>query len=536
MKIENNILYSPPLTGIPNVSLGQYMLHHLRTKVELILQVDTETGNHYTYKDVLTRSIALATVFRSYGIAVEDRIVIATENHVNYLVAMCASLFVGATVAPLNPAYTEGEFKHMLEIFEPRVIFVSQATEKIIAKVLSAFKWTAKVISVDDKASERNVVTLNELIQGHKQTALDCSKFTATPVGDNSKKTAAILCSSGTTGFPKGVMLSHRSIVVLITNIRIPPLLDIRQGDRMLLFLPMFHGYAFAMLNMTILAGATIYVMRSFNLTTFLTLTEKYKLTHLPLVPPILVHLSKHPEVTKYDFSNVREVMCGAAPFSLGVAAEVIKRMNVSHIRNGYGMTESGIISHINDRRSTDDTVGSLLPGLKFKVIDPETNKVLPPGQVGELCIAGDQIMLGYFRNPKTTSETIDKEKWLHSGDLGYFNEQGLLYITGRLKELIKYKGFQVSPTEIETLLLKHPDINDAAVIGIPDELSGEVPMALVVKQPGSNITGKEIVEFANSNLSPQKWLRGGVRFIQNVPKTAAGKILRRELTGLSKL
>ncbi|CAK9799004.1 Luciferin 4-monooxygenase [Anthophora plagiata] len=536
MKIENNILYSSPLTGIPNVSLGQYILDQLRAKVDLILQVDTETGNHYTYKDILTRSIALAIVLKNYGIAVEDRIVVATENHPNYLVAMCGSLFVGATFAPLNPTYTEREFKHMLEIFEPRVIFVSQRTEKIIAKVSSTFKRTVKIITMDDKASERNVITLNELIQGHKQTAFDYSKFTATPVGDNSKKTAAILCSSGTTGFPKGVMLSHRSIIIFITNARIPSLLDTRKGDRLLLFLPMFHGYAFALLNMTILSGSAIYVMRSFDFKTFLSLIEKYKLTHVPVVPPILVHLSKHPEVTNYDFSSVREVICGAAPLSLGVAAEVIKRTKVPYIRNGYGMTESAVVTHINDRRSTDDNVGSLLPGLKFKVIDPQTNKVLPPGQVGELCISGDQIMLGYFRNPKMTAETIDKEKWLHTGDLGYFNENGVLYITGRLKELIKYKGFQVSPSEIETLLLKHPSIQDVAVIGIPDELCGELPMALVVKQPDSNITGKEIVEFANSNLSPQKWLRGGVRFVQNIPKTASGKIIRRELTGLSKL
>ncbi|KOC62438.1 Luciferin 4-monooxygenase [Habropoda laboriosa] len=532
MKIQNNIIHGGPI-DVPNISVGQHLLEHLHANAHRILQIDAETGKQFTYNDILKKSTTLATVLKNDGIAIEDRISTATENHPNFVVAMCSTLFIGATFTPLNPVYTEREYRHMLEIFQPRVIFVSQRTEKLLAKIVSTLNWTTKLISLDDKTSDKNIVTLKELLEKSNDTANSCT-FVATPIDDSAKKTSAILCSSGTTGLPKGVMLSHRNLLLFIKNMRI--VIDIQQGDRAILFLPMFHGYAFGLINLVICAGAAICTMRSFEIEKFLRLTEKYRITHLPLVPPILVTLAKHPTVTNYDYGSVRQVLCGAAPLPKNVADEVKRRMKVKHIRNGYGMTELSIITNISDGTTSDDTVGPIVPGFKCKVVDTTSGKILAPGEIGEICFAGEQLMLGYYKNPKTTAETIDKENWLHTGDLGYFNEEGLLYITGRIKELIKYKGYQVSPSEIESVILKHPSVKDAAVMGIPDELSGELPMALVVRQPGSNISSKEIVDFTNSYLSPQKRLRGGVKFVASIPKTPSGKIVRRELPILSKL
>lgn len=180
------------------------------------------------------------------------------------------------------------------------------------------------------------------------------------------------------------------------------------------------------------------------------------------------------------------------------VANEVKRRTKVKSIRNGYGMTELTIVSNISDKTCHDNTIGPIMPGFKCKVVNTETGKTLGARQTGEICFMGDQIMLGYYKNPQITAETIDRENWLHTGDLGYFTEDGFLYITGRIKELIKYKGFQVSPSEIEAIILTHPGVKDAAVLGKPDELSGEVPMALVVRQPGKNVSVKEIVDFTN--------------------------------------
>lgn len=178
---------------------------------------------------------------------------------------------------------------------------------------------------------------------------------------------------------------------------------------------------------------------------------------------------------------------------------EVRRRTKMKYIRNGYGMTELSVISNLSDRSSTDDTVGPAIPGFQCKIVDPSTGRTLAVKEVGEVCFKGEQVMLGYFRNPKVTAETIDQDNWCHTGDLGYLNEKGLLYITGRIKELIKYKGFQVSPSEIEAVILSHPGVKDVAVVGKPDEVNGEIPVAFVVRQPGSNtVSAKDIVDFAN--------------------------------------
>ncbi|KAK9302837.1 hypothetical protein QLX08_005324 [Tetragonisca angustula] len=530
--MENNIFHGLPVKEIPNITLGKHVFDCLRSNGEHIMQIDANTNRHYTYKDILEKSIIVSNALRNYEINVEDRISIAAENHPNYMIVMCGSLFIGATFAPLNPAYTEREFKHMLKIYQPRLLFVSQRTEKILAKIASTLSWSMKLIELDDKSLDENIITLKEIVEKYRNIT-NPNTFLPTQIDDNSKRMAVVFCSSGTTGFPKGVMLSHKNLLVFMEAAKYPGYMNIEHGDRIVIFLPLFHGYAFGMMNIAITCGATVCIMRNFDLETLLKSVEQYRITNIPLVPPVLVTLAKHPMVLNYNFSSVREIICGAAPFPKDIADEVKRRIKVKTIRNGYGMTELTIVSNISDTISNDNSVGSVMAGLKYKVVNTETGKTLSAREVGEVCFAGDRVMLGYFKNPKITAETIDKENWLHTGDLGYFNEEGTLYITGRIKEIIKYKGFQVSPSEIEEIIMSHPSVKDAAVLGKPDELSGELPIALVVRQPGKIISEKEILDFTNGHLSPHKWLRGGVKFIEDIPKTPSGKIIRKELINM---
>ncbi|KOX70247.1 Luciferin 4-monooxygenase, partial [Melipona quadrifasciata] len=521
VKMENNIFHGLPIKEIPNITLGKYVFDCLRSNGEHIVQIDANTNRHYTCKDILKKSIIVSNALRSYEINIEDRISIAAENHPNYMIVMCSSLFIGATFTPLNPAYTEREFKRMLELYQPRLLFISQRTEKILTKIASNLSWSIKLIELDDKSLDENIITLNEIVEKYKNI-MDPNTFLPTQIDDNSKRMAVIFCSSGTTGFPKGVMLSHKNLLVFMEAAKYPGCMNIEHGDRIVIFLPLFHGYAFGMMNITISCGATVCIMRNFDLETLLKSVEQYRITNIPLVPPVLVTLAKHPIVLNYDFNSVREILCGAAPlpkdihiylhsWSQEIADEVKRRTKVKIIRNGYGMTELTVVSNISDKMSNDNSVGPVMPGLKYKVVNTETGKTLSTREVGEVCFAGDRVMLGYFKNSKITAETIDKENWLHTGDLGYFNEEGTLYITGRIKEIIKYKAFQVSPSEIEEIIMSHPNVKDAAVLGKPDKLSGEIPMALVVKQPGKIISVKEILDFTNGHLSPYKWLRGGL-------------------------
>lgn len=302
----------------------------------------------------------------------------------------------------------------------------------------------------------------------------------------------------------------------------------------MIIFLPLFHGYAFGMMCNCICFDTIMCLMRDYNTDKLLNSIQKYKITHLPLVPPILVAILKHPMLSNFDFSSVKEILCGALPLPLDVsflpflpryismqnrfnqsiisnlsnlsinvrfqiANELKRRTKVKNIRNGYGMTELTVVSNLSERSCKDASIGPPLPGFKCKVVSMETGETLGAGKVGEICFAGDQIMLGYYKNPKSTAETIDERNWLHTGDLGYFTEDGGLYVTGRIKEIIKYKGFQVAPSEIEALLLTHSSVKDVAVLGKPDEVSGELPMAVVVRQPGQNVTAEEIVDFVKS-------------------------------------
>ncbi|XP_076665954.1 uncharacterized protein LOC143367722 [Andrena cerasifolii] len=527
MNVKDNIVYGPPGEALPNISIGQYCINGLREHPYHVVQIDLESGKAYTSKEILDNSVKLASILQSFGVKTGDRVSVATENHPNYYVSICGIFCAGAVFSPLNPSYTEREYRHMLEIFKPRLMFVSHRTEIMMSEIAPTLSWTMKLIEFEDTALTDNVPTLKELLEKDTTTA---DTFVAPSVADISKELIAIMCSSGTTGVPKGVALSHRSLLYMILNSRKYDYFDIRRDDRLLLFLPLFHSYAFCMLMSALSANSTIYVMRTFKLDTLMKVIDNCKITHAPMVPPVLLALAKSPNLSNYDFSSVRELICGAAPLPRDVGEEVKKRTKVKYIRNGYGMTELAVTATVSDRVLDDDNIGVLLPDLIGKVVDPSTGVVLGPGQVGEICFKGKQIMMGYYGNPEATAEIIDQENWLHTGDLGCYNKTGIFYITGRLKELIKYKGFQVSPSEIEMIIQSHPGVKDAAVIGKPHEINGEVPVAFVVKQPGSTVTVTDILDFTKKSLSPQKWLRGGVHFVDSIPKTPSGKILRMKL------
>ncbi|XP_076652046.1 luciferin 4-monooxygenase [Halictus rubicundus] len=534
MEIRNNILYSGHGPYVPNISLQEHILGMFRKNLNHTVMIDVETGRSYTARYLLEATVRLAYALKTYGIEAGDRISIASENHPNYVIAACSMLTAGGVFAPLNPSYTEREYRYMLEIIQPRVMFVSQKCEPIMAKIAPTLSWKMHIIQIECQATNSKFPKINELIEKYKD-AVDPYTFMPLPIDDNTKRVAVIIASSGTTGFPKGVALSHQNFLTYISNCSGPDVLDCRKDDRFINFLPLFHGYSFSMVLTTISTSATMCLMRRFNLETLLQSVGKYKITHMPIVPPVLVLIAKHPQISKYDLSSVRELVCGAAPLPKDIADEACKRTNCKSVRNGYGMTELSVVTNLSSRDygNEENNVGPVVRGMLCKVVNPQTGEVLPLGKTGEICFKGDHVMLGYFRNPKVTDETIDKDRWLHTGDLGYLNAKGILYICGRLKELIKYKGHQVSPAEIEALIQSRNDVKDAAVVGVPNPESGEVPMAFVVREQGSQVTAAEIIDFTNRNLAPQKWLRGGVKFVDAIPKTPSGKIIRRELQNL---
>lgn len=536
MSNKARIIKGPPAEKVVlDCSVGQYFLECLRKHSNRIFEIDAETGQFQTNGDILEKSVKLAEILKRRNIKVEDKISIAAENHRNWFVAALAGIYVGAVIAPLNPSYTEFEMKHILNISKPRIIFVSRRSEKLYSEVIANLSWEIELIELDDEALTSNMPTLKSLLET-TDCYIDPYRYTPVDIGDNKKRPILILCSSGTTGLPKGVMLSHQNLLNFAWNGSKSDYLDITQDDRMLLFLPFYHGYAFGMLSIAIVFGCSLVRITNFSVELLFTSIERYRITFLPIVPPVLIILAKHPAVPSYDFRSVNKVLCGAAPLPKELLVEAKKRLHVKSIINGYGMTEVSIVIGLSDKSGeNDNAISKLMPGVQCKIINPETFETLGPMQPGELCIKGEHIlMLGYYGNRKATDETIDKDGWLHTGDVCLYDESGKLFIVDRLKELIKYKGYQVSPVEIEVLLLSHPAVKDAAVAGKPDENSGELPMAFIVKQPNSKITAEDIVDYVKGQMSPQKWLRGGVRFIDAIPRNSTGKIMRRELRNLA--
>ena len=345
---------------------------------------------------------------------------------------------------------------------------------------------------------------------------------------DPAEDLVALPYSSGTTGLAKGVELTHRNLVANIAQL--DPVVPLERGEAMLAVLPFFHIYGLQVLmNGALAAGATVVTMPRFDLEGFLDLASRHKIRRGIVVPPIVLALAKHPLVDSYDLSSVRQLFSGAAPLGAELAAEAASRLGCEVVQ-GYGMTELSPVTHATpDGQGQPGTIGVLVPDTECRVVDPDTGGDLGVGEDGEIWVRGPQVMRGYRNNPQATADTIDADGWLHTGDIGHVDANGHFTIVDRLKELIKYKGFQVPPAELEALVVTHPAVSDVAVIGIPDDEAGEVPKAFVVLQPGADATAEEIQAFVAERVAHFKQVRD-VEFVDAIPKSASGKILRRML------
>jgi acyl-CoA synthetase (AMP-forming)/AMP-acid ligase II len=348
----------------------------------------------------------------------------------------------------------------------------------------------------------------------------------ATVAIDPDRTVASLPYSSGTTGLPKGVELTHAT---LVTNVRqSQATLEFREDDVVLAVAPFFHVMGFNLiLACGLRAGATVVTMPRFDLEDVLSVIQRHRVTATIVVPPIVLALAKHPLVDRYDLSSLRLVGCGAAPLGAALEQRCADRLGCI-VAQGLGMTEATTCIAINPldapRRGS---AGRLLANTEARIVDPASGADLGAGRTGELWVRGPQLMRGYRDRPEATAATIDEQGWLHTGDLCYFDEDGYLYVVDRLKELIKYKGYQVAPAELEHLLLAHPAVADAAVVPRPDEQAGEIPVAHVV--PRAEVTAEELLAWVAERVAPYKRVRA-VRFTDQIPKSQTGKLLRRLL------
>jgi 4-coumarate--CoA ligase len=505
---------SLPDVGIPDLPITSYVLQATASNKDKPALIDGPSGRAITFGELNAQIRALAGGLMARGFGKGDVLAILAPNLPEYAVVFHGAAMAGGTVTTINPTYTPEEVRFQL-----------QDSGASYLVTIGMFLENAKAAS---EGLGLEVYTIDPVDGAPLVSDLFGSPLEAHVPVDTADQVVVMPYSSGTTGLPKGVMLTHRNLVANLEQTQ--AILEITPEDVGIGVLPFFHIYGMQVLmNGALAQGTTLVTMPRFDLEQFLQICQDYSVTRYYLVPPIVLALAKHPMVDEYDLSAVRQVLSGAAPLGADLAAEASARVGCEVVQ-GYGLTETSPVTHATPMGGfKPGSIGVLLPNTECRIVDPVTGEDLGIGEDGEIWIRGAQVMKGYLNSPEATSATIDSDGWLHTGDVGHVDEEGHYFIVDRLKELIKYKGFQVPPAELEALLIAHPAVADVAVVPLPDEEAGEIPKAFVVTKPGVEVAAEELKEYVAGHVAHYKQIRE-LEFIDEIPKSASGKILRRVL------
>lgn len=489
------------------------------------------TGKSYSFSETHLVSRKVAAGLSLLGIKKGDVIMLLLQNCAEFVFAFMGASMIGAVTTTANPFYTCAEvFKQFNASKSKLIITQSQYVDKLrdagdnFPKLGEEFS----VITIDDPPE--NCLHFSLLSEANESEIPTVSIDPDDPV--------ALPFSSGTTGLPKGVILTHKSLISSVAQ-QVDgenPNLHLKGEDVVLCVLPLFHIYSLnSVLLCSLRAGAGVLLMHKFEIGALLELIQRHRVSVAAVVPPLVLALAKNPMVVTFDLSSIRMVLSGAAPLGKELEEALRTRVPQAIFGQGYGMTEAGPVLSMclafakQPFPTKSGSCGTVVRNAELKVIDPETGCSLGPNHSGEICIRGPQIMKGYLNDAEATATTIDVDGWLHTGDIGYVDHDDEVFIVDRVKELIKFKGFQVPPAELEALLVSHPSIADAAVVPQKDDVAGEVPVAFVVRSNGLELTEDAVKEFIAKQVVFYKKLHK-VYFVHAIPKSPSGKILRKDL------
>jgi acyl-CoA synthetase (AMP-forming)/AMP-acid ligase II len=511
------IFRSPfPDVPLPTEPLHAFTLHRAAELGDKPALVDGPSGRTLTYAGLAAGVERVAANLAERGLRSGDVVGLFLPNVPEFALAFYGTLRAGGVVTTLSPLATEHDVTVQLQDARAGRLVTVRA---FLDRALPA----ARAVGIGE------VYVLDHADEGFPFAALLAPGAQAPALAIDPAETLAVLpYSSGTTGLPKGVMLTHRNIAANVVQTLATQHLDER--DSIIAVLPFFHIYGMTVvLTLGLHVGATIVTMPRFELDPFLALMERHRITRAFLAPPAIVLLAKHPAVERHDLSALRVAFSGAAPLDAALEEECRERIGCAVIQ-GYGMTEASPVTHATPDApgaARPGSVGVLVPNTEARIVDVATGSVLGPGADGEVQVRGPQVMQGYLNNPDATAATLDADGWLHTGDIGRVDADGYFAIVDRLKELIKYKGYQVPPAELEAVLLSHPLVADAAVIGMPHDDVGEVPKAFVVLK--GEVAADELLHYVAERVASYKRVRS-VEVVDAIPKSPSGKILRRVL------
>ncbi|KAL3474066.1 amp dependent CoA ligase [Aspergillus californicus] len=537
-------LYTSPVIPIHDateLSISQFMTRYNPDQVPASKVVHTETFSEesITYGSLRDQASRAAWGLQTkLGLQSGDTLLALVNNSNAFVLLAHATWWTGAVFAPLNTSATRDDIAHVLKIVRPtHVATIEEKLSTVKEALASSSIPDTKILTI--RCRTENLPQFPDDVIG--KTASE-SILPHDLQGRSSKDVCSTICfSSGTTGKMKGVQLSHYNLVMNSLTMRASMPVRVNSTVREVFFAPYCHIYGLSLVVLSgMWAGAQYCSLPTFDLETFCRKSSELKVTDLHIVPPVALLLATSPVAQKYDLASLQRIVISAAPLKKSVQLLLKKRLPRTSICQGYGLTEctGGVIHEIDEDKSAFGCVGKLFAGVEARLVDPKTNKDVPVGQEGELWLRGPVVMMGYVSDSDATEATFS-EGWIRTGDILKIDEHHNFWVTDRLKEMIKYKGFQIAPSELEDLLLRHPDVIDAAVCAVYDDTQAtEVPLAYVSLTPGTvNLADSEkqkvldgIRAWMDGQLAGYKKLRGGVFHLQTLPKTPTGKILRRLL------
>ncbi|KAK4489826.1 hypothetical protein RD792_000470 [Penstemon davidsonii] len=528
-------VFTSKLPNIPisnHIPLHTYCFENSTQYPDRICLLSGNSGKSYTFAETHLICRKVAAGLSNLGVNRGDVVMVLLQNCPEFVFTFMGASMIGAVTTTANPFYTTNEIVKQFKASKSKLIVTqSQYVDKLRDPALGD---DLIIITIDEGTNE------NELDRClHFSVLAEANENEFVPPPDLEPEDAVALpFSSGTTGLPKGVILTHKSLITSVAQ-QVDgenPNLYLKSDDVVLCVLPLFHIYSLnSVLLCSLRAGSAVLLMQKFEIGSLLELIQRHKVSVAAVVPPLVLALAKNPLVDKFDLSSIRMVLSGAAPLGKELEAALLTRLPQAVFGQGYGMTEAGPVLSMSPSfakqplPTKSGSCGNVVRNAELKVVDPETGRSLPRNQPGEICIRGPQIMKGYLNDVEATARTIDVDGWLHTGDIGFVDDDEDVFIVDRVKELIKFKGFQVPPAELEALLVSHPNIADAAVVPKKDEAAGEVPVAFVVRSNGFELTEEAIKEFIAKQVVFYKRLHK-VYFVHAIPKSPAGKILRKDL------
>ncbi|KAK3093096.1 hypothetical protein FSP39_011032 [Pinctada imbricata] len=506
---------------IPDINVAEYIQRDFKKYARKTALIDGVTDRRISFEELEERVSTCRIGLKEAGLTPGDVVCLFAVNAVEFAEIFLSVTGAGATLTMANSQSTTDELAGQLKISNAKIII---CTPDCANRALDAAKSiSGKEVQVIVIGNAKGCLPYVELLSTGNRTS---------HIESNKKDVALLPFSSGTTGLPKGVILSHGNLVANLCQIRHDSVLPFKAADDVSVSaLPMVHiaGFVVGLLN-PLAQGATVVTLPKFEIESFLAAFEKYQGTFALVAPPIINVLAKHPLVEKHDLSSIKCLYSGASTLSKDLTLQMVERLGLNNVRQGYGMSEtSPVVTTDPVNHFKYGSIGIPIPNTQIKLICSTTNtEIRLPQETGEVWVKGPQVTQGYLKNVKATAEAITPDGWIKTGDEGYFDSDGHYYIVDRIKDIIKYKGYQVSPAYLESIFLTHPAVADVAVIGVPCGVFGEVPKAYVV--PKNKTDSNDLMEYVNGKVAPYKHLRGGIELIDQIPKSPSGKILRRIL------